>query len=90
MDAKEPSQEPVIQTIELSERMESGDWHYVTLQSDDLGDLRSITVQRDSAGNGPDWYLDRIIVQSFRYWVSKQAEFNRWIDAMSPFTLPLV
>jgi PLAT/LH2 domain len=74
----------------LDGRVERNDWNYVTIPSLDLGNLISITVQRDNSGNGPDWFLDRIVVASFRYGVSKQATFNRWIDTTSPFTQPLV
>jgi hypothetical protein len=74
----------------LDGRMERNDWNYVTMHSPDLGSLASITVQRDNSGNGPKWFLDRILVNSFRYGVSKQAIFNGWIDTTSPFTQPLV
>jgi glycerophosphoryl diester phosphodiesterase len=74
----------------LHGRMERNDWNYVTMQSPDLGALQSITVQRDNDGNGPDWYLDRIKVHSFRFGVSKEAVFNRWIDNTGPFTRALV
>jgi PLAT/LH2 domain len=70
-------------------RMERDDWNFVTLPSPDLGALQSITVQRDDSGNGPDWFLDRIRVRSFRFGVSKEAVFNRWIDTTSPFTRAL-
>ena len=71
-------------------RMENG-LDYVTLPSTDLGDLISITVRRDDQGNAPEWYLNWIRVESFRYGgVSKQANFERWIDTTSPFTQPLV
>ncbi len=70
----------------LDGRMERDDWNYVTIQSPDIGRPISITVQRDDEGNGPDWYLDRILVRSFRYGVSAQAVFNRWIDTTSPYT----
>jgi glycerophosphoryl diester phosphodiesterase/tryptophanyl-tRNA synthetase len=74
----------------LNYRMERNDWNYVTLQSPDLGDLISITVQRDNDGNAPSWYLGRIIVESFRFGVLKQADFNLFIDTTSPFTRPLL
>jgi len=74
----------------LDGRMERNDWNYVTMHSPDLGSLASITVQRDNSGNGPKWFLDRILVNSFRYGVSKQAIFNGWIDTTSPFIQPLV
>ncbi|HET6369805.1 MAG TPA: PLAT/LH2 domain-containing protein, partial [Nitrospiria bacterium] len=73
----------------LPYRMERGQENFVTLQSPDLGELRFITVQRDNQGNAPDWFLDHIQVESFRYRVSKRAVFNRWIDSTSPFTQPL-
>ena len=73
----------------LDGRMGRNDWNFVTIQSPNIGDLISITVERDNDGIAPDWYLDRILVQSFKYSVSKQAVFNRWIDTTSPFTLPL-
>ena len=69
--------------------MERDDWNFVTIQSADIGDLLSITVQRDNDGNGPDWYLDRILVQSYKYGASKGAVFNRWIDTTAPFSQPL-
>ena len=73
-----------------SGRMEQDAWDFVTLQSLNLGSLQSITVQRDNQGNAPDWFLDRILVNSFRYGVSKQANFGRWINTTSPFTQSLV
>jgi glycerophosphoryl diester phosphodiesterase len=73
----------------LDGRMERDEWNYVTIPGPDIGQLVSITVQRDNDGNGPDWFLDKIIVRSFRYGVSRQAIFNRWIDNTSPVTLPL-
>lgn len=69
--------------------MERNAWDFVTLQSLNLGSLQSITVQRDDQGNAPDWFLDRILVNSFRYGASKQADFQRWIGT-SPVTQPLV
>jgi len=70
-------------------RMERNAWDFVTLQSLNLGSLQSITVQRDDQGNAPDWFLDRILVDSFRYGASNQANFQRWIGT-SPVTQPLV
>ncbi|MEV0680155.1 PLAT/LH2 domain-containing protein [Actinosynnema sp. NPDC050436] len=75
---------------ELNGRMEQGDWNHVTIPSPDLGDLLSITVERDDVGNGPDWFLDRIIVRSARYKVAKEAVFDVWIDSPAKFTKPLV
>ena len=40
---------------DLMKRMESDSTNWVTIESDDLGALQSITVQRDNSGNGPDW-----------------------------------
>lgn len=71
-------------------RMERDDWNFVTPPSPYLGALHSISVQRDNSGNGPDWFLDRIGVSSYRFGVSKEAIFNGWINTMSPFTRALV
>ena len=69
----------------LPGRMERGDWNYVTLASSDLGELQSITVQRDSQGEAPDWLLDKITVENYRG-VAMQASFACWIDSTEPFT----
>lgn len=75
---------------ELIKRMESDDWNWVTIPSDNIGALQSITVQRDNQGNAPDWYLDRVEVRSARFRTAGTAVFDRWIDSMSPFTVTLV
>ena len=75
---------------ELIKRMESGDWNWVTIPSDDIGSLTSLTVQRDNDGNAPDWYLERIEVRSARFGTSGTAVFDGWIDSTSPFTIPIV
>ena len=75
---------------QLIKRMESDDWNWVTIPTDDLGPLQSITVQRDDQGNARDWFLDRIEVRSARFGVSAHTTFDRWIDATTPFTEPLV
>jgi hypothetical protein len=74
----------------LIKRMEQEESNWVTIASDDLGMLQSITVRRDNQGNAPDWYLDRITVRSHRFAAVAQAVFGRWIDSTSPFTEPLV
>ena len=71
-------------------RMEADEWNFVTLHSPDLGPLLTMTVQRDNQGNAPDWFLDKIEVQSARFGVLKTATFNRDIDSTAPFTAPLV
>jgi hypothetical protein len=73
----------------LNGRMERNGWNFVTIPSPDLGDLISVTVQRDAGGSAPDWFLDLIRVESFRHGASKQASFGRWIDTTAPFTQPL-
>jgi hypothetical protein len=70
--------------------MERGDWNFLTLQTNDLGTLQDITVQRDNQGNAPDWYLDRIQVRSARYGVALEAVFDCWIDTTNPYTRTLV
>ncbi|MFF1635628.1 PLAT/LH2 domain-containing protein [Leifsonia sp. NPDC058248] len=74
----------------LIRRMERDDWNWVTLPSNDLGTLQTLTVQRDNDGNGPDWYLDRIEVHSARYGTGGTASFDRDVDSTSPFTVAVV
>jgi len=74
----------------LTHRMERNTSSFVTLPSDDLGPLQSITVQRDSSGIAPAWFLDQILVRSARYQVAKKAVFHRWIDSAAPVTQDLV
>lgn len=74
----------------LIKRMEQDDWNWVTIPSSDLGNLHTITVQRDNEGNGPDWYLDRIDVHSARYGTGGTAVFDRDIDNTSPFGAVIV
>jgi hypothetical protein len=74
----------------LNFRMERGGWDYILMPSADLGELQSITVQRDNQGNAPDWYLDRIVVESHRYGVAKSAVFKRWIHDHSPVSSVLI
>ncbi|MFI1161861.1 PLAT/LH2 domain-containing protein, partial [Streptomyces sioyaensis] len=74
---------------QLVNRMENRDWNYVTIPTDNLGTLKSITVQRDDDGWAPDWCLDRIIIASDRYGAHAQAVFDRWIDSTSPYTVEL-
>ncbi len=65
-------------------RMERNRVNYITLQAPDLGDLISISVQRDDQGNAPDWWLDKIEVQSAHYHQQKTAVFNCEIKSVSP------
>ncbi|KAL5318950.1 hypothetical protein ACEPPN_014018 [Leptodophora sp. 'Broadleaf-Isolate-01'] len=64
----------------LNGRMESGETNFVTFHSPDLGEVSSITIVKDNAGNGPDWFLDWIGVHSTRYGVHKTATFGNWIE----------
>ena len=70
-------------------RMERGDTNYVTIQSPDIGELQSITVQRDNSGNAPAWFLEHIHVASERYGVVAKATFRKFIDDTAPHTMPL-
>lgn len=81
----------VSKTVDTSlvKRMESDDWNWVTIPSRDLGALQTITVQRDNAGNGPDWFLDHIDVRSAQFSVAATGTFDRWIDTTNPYTEPL-
>jgi glycerophosphoryl diester phosphodiesterase len=67
-------------------RLERGLTNFLVLTSPDLGDLLSVTVQRDNDGNAPDWHLAWIVVESFRYRSHKTAVFACWIDSTAPFT----
>jgi hypothetical protein len=64
--------------------MERNRVNYIVLQSPDLGDLISISVQSDDGGNAPDWWLDKIEVQSARYRQQMTALFNCEIKSVSP------
>ena len=68
----------------MRHRMERNRWNFVTLPSDDLGPLESITVQRDDGGIAPAWFLDQILVRSARYQASRKAIFRCWIDSTAP------
>lgn len=65
-------------------RMERNHVNYVVLQSPDLGNLISISVQTDDKGNAPDWWLDKIEVQSAHYGQHKTALFNCEVISASP------
>jgi hypothetical protein len=75
---------------QLIKRMEQNRWNWVTIASRNLGTLQSMTVQRDSQGNGPDWFLDRIEVRSARFSTAGTAFYNRWIGTTGPFTQAIV
>ncbi len=64
-------------------RMERKGVNYVTMQAPDLGDLISISVQRDDTGHAPNWLLDKIEVQSEKYKQKKTAVFNREIGLLT-------
>lgn len=69
----------------LTARMERGQTNYVTLSAPNLGTLQSVTVQRDDSGNAPDWFLNFVDVQSYRYQAAAHGRFYRWIDSTAPF-----
>jgi hypothetical protein len=68
-------------------RMESGDWNSVTIETDGIGELQSVAVRRDDAGNGPGWLLDRITVASAQFGVSRTAVFNKWIEKDTTYSV---
>ncbi|HZQ25238.1 MAG TPA: PLAT/LH2 domain-containing protein [Terriglobales bacterium] len=70
----------------LSGRMERDGINLLVLNSRDLGELHAMSVQRDDSGNAPDWYLDTVTIESFRYQVKKHVVFNCWIDSTAVFT----
>ena len=67
----------------FSPRMESGQRDFLVIPSADLGELSSITVQRDDAGHAPGWHLATIVVESWRYRVHRTATFDCWIGEMA-------
>lgn len=75
---------------EYIKRMERGDTNYLTLQTDDLGDLQTLTVSHDGTGNGPDWYLEWIDVDSGRFGARARATFGGWIEEGVPVTQAVV
>ena len=70
-------------------RMERDSANKVVLPSPDLGELHSVTVQRDDSGNAPDWHVASIKVESMRYKRHGTASFDCWIDSTAPVTRPL-
>lgn len=64
----------------LNWRMETGETNFVTFHSPDLGEVSSVTIVKDNAGNGSDWFLDWIGVHSARYGVHKTATYANWIE----------
>ncbi|GAA3195094.1 PLAT/LH2 domain-containing protein [Actinocorallia longicatena] len=74
---------------DLIKRMESDRWNHVTIPSNDLGPLTSVSVRRDDSGNAPDWHLGRITVASARYGTHAEAVFDRWIDTTDLYTVNL-
>lgn len=73
----------------LRGRMEAGSIDHVVLPADDLGALRSITVESDLRHLAPGWHLDSIVVESSRYGGSKTARFDAWIDSAAKVTRDL-
>ncbi len=45
--------------------MERDTTNYLVIPSKSLGRLESLTVSRDNAGSGPDWWLDFVRISSF-------------------------
>lgn len=76
--------------FDINSLQSSDGLNYITIPSDDLGTLISISVSHDTQGWGSDWYLDYIIVESFKYGVRKTAKFDKWIDDSSVFTENLI
>ena len=56
----------VIDTSRIG-RMERDTTNYLVIPSKNLGRLESLTVSRDNAGSGPDWWLDFVRISSFNY-----------------------
>jgi hypothetical protein len=66
------------------ERFERNSPTFVALPSDDLGELLSLTVQRDDEGLGTDWYVEDIVVESNSYGTKRRAIFQMWLDSTAP------
>ena len=73
----------------LTKRMESDCWNYVTVPGPDIGSLLSVSVRRDDSGNAPDWLVDEVTVESHHYHAKGKAHFNRWIDSTQSVTAPV-
>lgn len=58
---------------------ENGDENYVVLSGADLGDLTSLRVSRDNAGNAPDWHLKGVRVTSPLLGAPVRFEFDQLI-----------
>ncbi len=56
------------------------------MPSVDLGELISLTVKTDAAGNAPSWCLSKIIVTSTFFKGAKIALFNQTVDSTTPVT----
>jgi len=70
-------------------RVERDSDNIVVLPSPDLGELHSVTVQRDDSGNAPDWHVASIKVESVRYKRQGTVSFDCWIDSTAPVTRPV-
>jgi glycerophosphoryl diester phosphodiesterase len=61
---------------------ERGQTHRVTLLGSPIGRPHTVRVNRSTRGNGPDWHLQSIKVESRQLPGSLQATFNTWIPAL--------
>lgn len=66
---------------------ESGDQNTVHLFGKNIGQLLSVTVSHDNEGNGPGWFLDRIVAAHKGGPEAKTFHFNQWIDSNKPVTV---
>jgi glycerophosphoryl diester phosphodiesterase len=58
---------------------ERGQTNLVTLYGPNVGMLQSLIVGRDTAGNGPGWYLNAVTVESTRLSQGHRLRFETWI-----------
>jgi hypothetical protein len=70
-------------------RLERNSTNHIVLPSRDLGDLRTLGVQRDNSGNAPDWHLQEIVVRGQRYGVQRTARFDCWMNDSGEVTRAL-
>jgi hypothetical protein len=74
----------------LQGRMERNRVDHVVMPSGDLGPLRQITVIKSGGGLTQRWYLESILINSWRWQVRDvKVVFGQWIDNSGPVTVQI-
>ena len=73
----------------LIKRLEADNWTSMTVPSQDLGPLTSLTVASDGLGASPDWYPEHVLLGSHAYQAAGISEFRQWIAGNEPVTKPI-